>query len=141
MTKLSIFLWAADSLDKIANVFLSIGIICTILSIIIIICVVVCCWCSYEDTQIEHTVCKHPIGIMAVIITLTLGSFFLFSLIPSKKTMYMIAGVELTNSIMQSDDYQKVKKYLGDSGVQILDDIKSVIHIEVSKVKNSTTEK
>ena len=52
--------------------------------------------------------------------------------------MYMIAGVELANSVMQSDDFNKVKSYLGETGVTMIDDIKALIHTEAQDAIEKT---
>ena len=52
--------------------------------------------------------------------------------------MYMIAGVELANSVMQSDDFNKVKNYLGETGVTMNDDIKTLIHAEAQEALEKT---
>ena len=50
----------------------------------------------------------------------------------------MIAGVELANSVMQSDDFNKVKNYLGETGVTMIDDIKALIHAEAQEALEKT---
>lgn len=50
----------------------------------------------------------------------------------------MIAGVELTNSVMQSEDFNKVKSYLGETGVTMIDDIKALIHAEAQDAIEKT---
>ena len=64
--------------------------------------------------------------------------FLIACVIPNKKTMYMIAGVELANSVMQSDDFNKVKNYLGETGVTMIDDIKALIHTEAQDAIEKT---
>lgn len=134
MTKLSIFLLLADSLEKVSKVFLGIGIFSTILLAValILIAFIYTEDSSYKDS-LSDCIHKHAVKIVVILFVTTFGWYFLFSVIPSKKTMYMIAGVEFANTVMQTDDYQKAKKYLGDSGILMLEDIKSIIHAEAKK--------
>lgn len=124
MTKLSIFLWLADSIASLNDffaLFAIFGIMAGVATVFLL-----------DELKI-------PSWIPKVIIPLGIVCAFISCIIPSKKTIYMIAGVELANSVMQSDDFNKVKNYLGETGITMIDDIKTLIHAEaqdaVEKIK------
>lgn len=124
MTKLSIFLWLADTISSLNDffaLFAIFGIMAGVATVFLL-----------DELKI-------PSWIPKVIIPLGIVCAFASCIIPSKKTIYMIAGVELANSVMQSDDFNKVKNYLGETGVTMIDDIKVLIHTEaqdaVEKIK------
>ena len=125
MTTLSIFLYLADILISL-NVFASIcGILCVLVPIF--------AFFLQDELNIENLgkVFKWCIPIAVL-------CFLIACVIPNKKTMYMIAGVELANSVMQSDDFNKVKNYLGETGVTMIDDIKALIHAEAQDAIEKT---
>lgn len=125
MTTLSIFLYLADILISL-NVFASIcGILCVLVPIL--------AFFLQDELNIENLgkVFKWCIPIAVL-------CFLIACVIPNKKTMYMIAGVELANSVMQSDDFNKVKNYLGETGVTMIDDIKALIHAEAQDAIEKT---
>jgi hypothetical protein len=120
MTTLSIFLYLADILNSLSCFFTIGGILC--------IFAPMCLYLGQDEFDIEDPgkICKWLIPIAVI-------CFLCASIIPEKKTMYMIAGVELANSVMQSDDFNKVKNYLGETGVDMIDDIKTLIHAEAQE--------
>jgi hypothetical protein len=120
MTALSIFLYFADILHSLSCFFTIGGILCIFVPFAAFMC--------QDEFDIENPgkICKWCIPIAVI-------CFLFASIIPEKKTMYMIAGVELANSVMQSDDFNKVKNYLGNSGVEMIDDIKALIHAEAQE--------
>ena len=60
------------------------------------------------------------------VICLTVAFLFAIcaGLMPDRKTVYMVAGVETINKFSQTE----VAKELGDSGMQIVKDITTIIH-------------
>lgn len=125
MTTLSIFLYLADILNSL-NTFVA---ICGIL------CVFVPCFAFM--LQYEFNI-ENPSKYFKLCIPIAVFCFLISCVIPDKKTMYMIAGVELTNSVMQSEDFNKVKSYLGETGVTMIDDIKALIHAEAQDAIEKT---
>ena len=127
MTTLSIFLYFADILHSLRCFFTIGGILCIFVPFAAFMC------------QYEFNI-ENPGKCFKWCIPIAVLCFLIACVIPNKKTMYMIAGVELANSVMQSDDFNKVKNYLGETGVTMIDDIKALIHTEaqdaIEKTKN-----
>lgn len=127
MTTLSIFLYLADILHSLSSFVTLGGILCVFAPF--------GAFMMQDEFNIEN-----PGKCIKWCIPLAALCFLIACVIPDKKTMYMIAGVELANSVMQSDDFNKVKNYLGETGVTMIDDIKSLIHAEaqdaIEKSKN-----
>lgn len=117
MTTLSIFLYLAEILNSLRVFAFISGILCLFASLFVFF--------EHEEIDIEN-----PSKCVKWCISIAVLCLLFVCVIPCKKTMYMIAGVELTNSIMQSEDFNKVKNYLGDTGVTMVDDIKALIHAE-----------
>ena len=125
MTTLSIFLYLADILNSL-NTFVAIcGILCAFVP------------CFAFMLQYEFNI-ENPSKYFKLCIPIAVFCFLISCVIPDKKTMYMIAGVELANSVMQSDDFDKVKSYLGETGVTMIDDIKALIHAEAQDAIEKT---
>ena len=126
MTTLSLVLYLADILNALNEFFVIGGILCLMLVPLFV-------FMGQDEFGIEHPgkICKWVIPIGAIMILLA-------CVIPSKKTMYMIAGVELANSVVQSDDFNKVKNYLGETGIEMIDDIKSIIRAEAKEALEKT---
>lgn len=127
MTTLSIFLYLADILNSLSCFVTLGGILCVFAPFM--------AFMMQDEFNIEN-----PGKCLKWCIPVAALCFLIACVIPDKKTMYMIAGVELANSVMQSDDFNKVKNYLGETGVTMIDDIKSLIHAEaqeaIEKSKN-----
>lgn len=126
MTTLSIFLYLADILNS--------------LSVFVIIGGILCVFVVFRILLQDEFNIENPGKCFKWCIPIAVLCFLIACVIPNKKTMYMIAGVELANSVMQSDDFNKVKNYLGETGVTMIDDIKALIHTEaqdaIEKTKN-----
>ena len=120
MTTLSIFLYLADILHSLSAFFTIGGILCVFAPL--------CAFMGQDELNIED-----PGKCFKWCIPIAVLCFLIACVIPDKKTMYMIAGVELANSVMQSDDFNKVKSYLGETGVTMIDDIKALIHAEAQE--------
>lgn len=125
MTTLSIFLYLADILNSLRS-FVT---ICGILFLF----VPVCAYLGQDEFDIEN-----PGKCLKWCIPITVLCFLIACVIPEKKTMHMIAGVELANTVMESEDFNKVKNYLGNSGVEMIDDIKALIHAEAQDALEQT---
>ena len=126
MTKLSIFLYAADVLDCISTfcgAFGAIAVVCfVIVGIANIMSWLVIDTCDDNDCAQwyrEHT--------KRILIIPVIAMFFFFgasTLIPEKKTMYMIAGVEMADMFRQTD----TAKELSNEMKGVLTDITGIIH-------------
>lgn len=128
MTTLSIFLYLADILHSLSSFVTLGGILCVFAPF--------GAFMMQDEFNIEN-----PGKCIKWCIPLAALCFLIACVIPDKKTMYMIAGVELANSVMQSDDFNKVKNYLGETGVTMIDDIKSLIHAEAQEALEKTKNK
>lgn len=128
MTTLSIFLYLADILHSLSSFVTLGGILCVFAPF--------AAFMMQDEFNIEN-----PGKCLKWCIPLAALCFLIACVIPDKKTMYMIAGVELANSVMQSDDFNKVKNYLGETGVTMIDDIKSLIHAEAQEALEKTKNK
>lgn len=117
MTTLSIFLYLAYILNSLNTFVAIVGILCVFVPFFAFL------------LQYEFNI-ENPSKYFKLCIPIAVLCFLIACVIPDKKTMYMIAGVELTNSVMQSEDFNKVKSYLGETGVTMIDDIKALIHAE-----------
>lgn len=125
MTTLSIFLYLADILNSLSAFVTIGGILCLFVSFFAFL--------GQDEFNIEN-----PSKCFKWCIPIAVFCFLIVCVIPDKKTMYMIAGVELANSVMQSDDFNKVKNYLGETGVTMIDDIKALIHAEAQDAIEKT---
>lgn len=128
MTTLSIFLYLADILHSLSAFVTLGGILCVFAPFM--------AFMMQDEFNIEN-----PGKCLKWCIPIAALCFLIACVIPDKKTMYMIAGVELANSVMQSDDFNKVKNYLGETGVTMIDDIKSLIHAEAQEALEKTKNK
>lgn len=124
MTTLSIFLYLADILNS--------------LSVFVIISGILCVFVVFRILLQDEFNIENPGKCFKWCIPIAVLCFLIACVIPNKKTMYMIAGVELANSVMQSDDFNKVKNYLGETGVTMIDDIKALIHTEAQDAIEKT---
>ena len=125
MTKLSLFLYAADVLDSISGIFEGIGIIVSILSVFII-GFIICAWLDSDvkNDSIAIWLRKHTIGIIVGLFVTIFGSLFASAAIPEKQTMYMIAGVEMANEFRQTETAHELSAEMKG----ILHDITGIIH-------------
>ena len=128
MTKLSMFLWLADSVNSFAGLFgVTAAVIFTGLFFYMM---------AKDEFDLE-------LPSWAVVLLLIFGftSAAICCIIPEKKTLYMIAGVELANTVAHTEEFGKVKTYLGDTGVEMINDIKSIIHAEAEEAIEKIKEK
>lgn len=126
MTKLSLFLYAADALDSISSFLTAFGVIAAIVFAIFGIVNIVS-WVvagsSDDDDGAKwfraHT--KRTLIIPALVMMFFFGAS---ALIPEKKTMYMIAGVEMADMMLQTETAKTVSNEVKN----VLTDITGIIH-------------
>ena len=118
MTKLSLFLYAADALDSIGDLLVAFGIIATI------IFVVFGCIATIDDDDTAEWCKAHAKRILIISIVAMFVCFGTSTLIPEKKTMYMIAGIEMADMFRQTD----TAKELSNEMKGVLTDITDIIH-------------
>ena len=92
---------------------------------------------GYNDKAPTGTSKKWPV----IAFTLTIVFALMAAIMPDRKTVYMVAGVETINRFSQTE----VAKELGESGMNIVKDITTMIHtytmdaVRESKEKNGTS--
>lgn len=126
MTKLSLFLYAADALDSIADFCVAFGVIAAAIFVILGIATIMS-WVVIDSSDDDDCAqwCREHTKRMLIIPIIAM--FFLFgasALIPEKKTMYMIAGVEMADMFRQTD----TAKELSSEMKGVLTDITGIIH-------------
>jgi hypothetical protein len=125
MTKLSLFLYAADALDAIDSIFIGLGVVACVITLILGICI--CCAWFDDDCKADEGGAwfrRHTIGILVSSFFIVIGSFTLSAAIPEKQTMYMIAGVEMANEFRQTDTAHELSSEMK----SVLHDITGIIH-------------
>ena len=126
MTKLSLFLYAADALDSISDFCVAFGVIAAAIFVILGIATIMS-WVvidSSDDDDCAQWCREHTKRILFIPV---IAMFFFFgasTLIPEKKTMYMIAGVEMADMFRQTD----TAKELSNEMKGVLTDITGIIH-------------
>lgn len=137
MTKLSLFLYGADVLDAISGVFKGFGIISIIATIIIAFCILAS-WFDEDSKNDEgatwlrnHTTKCIVIGICCII-----GCFTVRALIPEKKTMYMIAGVEMANEFSKTATATAISNEMK----TLMQDITGIVHSYALEAKQLKTD-
>lgn len=125
MTKLSLFLYAADALDSIDSIFVGLGIVSAVPALILGICIC----CAWFDDDVKNDdgamwIRKHTVAIIVTSIITIVGSFGAAAAIPEKQTMYMIAGVEMANEFRQTDTAHELSAEMKN----VLHDITGIIH-------------
>lgn len=125
MTKLSLFLYGADVLDSLSDIFVGVGIVLCIVGFFVGIFV---CMSWFNENSRDDEGCKwfrkHTVAVILVTMLAIFSSFGVSALIPEKKTMYMIAGVEMAEMFRQTDTARELSKEM--KGV--LSDITGIIH-------------
>lgn len=125
MTKLSLFLYGADALDSIGDIFTGIGIVMAILSFFLVAFTIA----SWLEDDLKNDPAgiwfsKHTIGVIVGLFVTVFGSFTISAAIPEKQTMYMIAGVEMANEFGKTNTAHELTSEM--KGV--LSDITGIIH-------------
>jgi len=125
MTKLSLFLYGADALDSISDIFTGIGIVSAILGFFIV-AFTFACWFEDDLKNDEAGIWfrKHTVRVIAGVLVMVFTSFGVSAAIPEKQTMYMIAGVEMANEFRQTDTAHELTSEMKD----VLHDITGIIH-------------
>ena len=125
MSKLSLFLYGADALDSIGDIFTGIGIVSAILGFFFV-AFTLASWLDNELKNDEAGIWfrKHTVGVIAGVLVMVFGSFAASAAIPTKQTMYMIAGVEMANEFRQTDTAHELTTEMKD----VLHDITGIIH-------------
>lgn len=125
MSKLSLFLYGADALDSIGDIFTGIGIVSAIIAFFLF--AFTCASWLESDLKNDPAAAwfrKHTVGVIAGVLVMVFGSFAASAAIPTKQTMYMIAGVEMANEFRQTDTAHELTAEM--KGV--LSDITGIIH-------------
>jgi hypothetical protein len=117
MTTLSLILFLAPICEKLTVACI---IMAALFAVIAISYIVYMCGGLTYDGEPKGTSKKWPVlcFIIAFICAITAG------LLPDRKTVYMVAGVETINKFSQTE----VAKEIGDSGMSIVRDITKIIH-------------
>lgn len=126
MTKLSLFLYAADALDSISDFCIAFGAIAVIIFLIFGM-VNICSWLAIDSRHDDECAQWFRARTKRILIIPIVAMFVFFgtsALIPEKKTMYMIAGVEMADMFSQTD----TAKELSNEMKSVLTDITSIIH-------------
>lgn len=125
MTKLSLFLYAADALDSVDSIFIGLGVVSCIIALILGICIC-CAWfdddCKRDESGLWFR--KHTVAILVTSILVVISSFGAAAAIPEKQTMYMIAGVEMANEFRQTETAHELSAEMK----SVLHDITGIIH-------------
>lgn len=136
MTKLSLFLYAADALDSIADFCIAFGAIAVIIFLIFGL-VNICSWQAINsryDDECAQWFRAHTKRILIIPIVAMFVFFGTSALIPEKKTMYMIAGVEMADMFSQTD----TAKELSSEMKGVLTDITGIIHSYAQEIGANT---
>lgn len=126
MTKLSLFLYAADALDSISHYCIAFGILAAVCFLILCI-LTIFSWAakgSYDDNDGAKWFREHATRTLFIPMLATFFFFGASALIPEKKTMYMIAGVEMADMFRQTDTAKELSKEMK----SVLTDITGIIH-------------
>lgn len=132
MTTLSYILFLAPICEKLTIACVSLAVASFVIGLAYII--YMCGGLTYDTPK--NTSKKWPVICFIVVFVCSITA----GLLPDRKTVYMVAGVETINKFSQTE----VAKELGDSGMSIVKDITTIIHSytldavkEVKKKKNS----
>lgn len=128
MTKLSLFLYAADALDSIGEFCVAFGVIAAIIFVIF------CMIATFDDDDTAEWLRAHTKRNLIIPIVAMFVFFGTSALIPEKKTMYMIAGVEMADMFRQTD----TAKELSNEMKGVLTDITSIIHSYAQEIGANT---
>lgn len=126
MTKLSLLIYAADVLDGISNVCFSLGALAVVI-FIIFVAVNIMAWTSiysYYDDEFTQWFRAHTKRTLIIPVIAMFVFFGTAALIPEKKTMYMIVGIEMADMFRQTD----TAKELSNEMKGVLTDITGIIH-------------
>lgn len=137
-TTLSILVYLAESVENVSTVAFGVGIAIVasaVISLIILFC------CSAED-EIDWSKSYGKKWLKYSIIAAIVGTLCLFisALVPTKKAVYMIAGIQAAEYLSQTE----TAKEIGNEGIKIFKDVGTIIHSyatdAVSTVKEKVTD-
>lgn len=117
MLTLSYILLLAPICEKLTNACIILAIFSFIIGFVYI--VYMCGGLTYDGTP-DDTSKKWPVICFIVAFMCSIAA----GILPDRKTVYMVAGVETINKFSQTE----VAKELGDSGMSIVKDITTIIH-------------
>ena len=135
MTKLSLLIYATDVLDGISDVCSALGALAIVI-FIIFVTLNIASWTSlysYDDEfpQWFRTHTKRTLIIPVIAMFFLLGASVI---IPEKKTMYMIVGIEMADMFSQTD----TAKELSNEVKSVLTDITGIIHSYANELDANT---
>ena len=137
-TTLSILVYLAESVERFSTVACGIG-IATIVAACISAIILLCCG---AEGEVDWSSAFSKKWIKYTILTAIVGALFLFiaSMVPTKKAVYMIAGIQAAEYLSQTE----TAKEIGNEGVKIFKDVGTIIHSyateAVSTVKDKVTD-
>ena len=137
-TTLSILVYLAESVERFSTVACGIGIAALVSACISAITMIFCSGEGEVDWSSSFSKKWLKYTIMAAIA----GALFLFmsSLVPTKKAVYMIAGIQAAEYLSQTE----TAKEIGNEGIKIFKDVGTIIHSyateAVSTVKDKVTD-
>ena len=133
-TTLSILVYVAEVIEKAAGAIMGTGICVGILSVISII-VMGCCAADGDfktsDKDVQNWVKYTLRGII-----FTLLCILAYAVIPTKKAVYMIAGLQAADYLIQTDS----AKEIGNEGIKIFKDVGAIIHSYATEAVGTVTE-
>lgn len=132
-TTLSILVYLAESVERFSNVACGIGIAAIIAACISVI-ILLCCGAEGE-VDLAGKPCKT--WIKYTILTVIIGALLLFvsALVPTKKAVYMIAGIQAAEYLSQTE----TAKEIGNEGIKIFKDVSTIIHSYATEAVSTVT--
>jgi hypothetical protein len=115
-SSLSLIVLLGGICEKLSVAFLILAIITFVIGCIFLLNL----FCEHYSAE-KETLLRRG-GILALVFTVVFS--VIAALIPSEKSVYMVAGIELVNQFSKTE----TAKELGDSGMSIVKDITSIIH-------------
>jgi len=134
-TTLSILVYLAETVERFSTVACGIGIAAIIAACISAI-ILLCCGAEGEIDW-EDKACKK--WLKYTILTVIVGALFLFisSIVPTKKAVYMIAGIQAAEYLSQTE----TAKEIGNEGIKIFKDVGTIIHSYATEAVESVKDK
>lgn len=129
MTKLSFLIYLADVASTANGWAVGFGIV---FGNILIILAIVAIAATEENDKIPYG--KKPVFFVTISFMLSIGASVL---IPSQKTIYLIAGVEAAKELSSTE----VAKEAGSEAISVMKDVTSIIHSYAKRTKEDITKK
>lgn len=133
-TTLSILVYIAEVVEKVSGAILGTGICLGTLSLISLIVMGCCAADSDIDTSDKAVKIWVKYTLMGVIFTMV--CILVFAVIPTKKAVYMIAGLQAADYLIQTDS----AKEIGNEGIKIFKDVGTIIHSYATEAVGTVTE-